>query len=119
MWKKMFPNSWGRSKTLSEILKGEGNQAMLLGAQRIVVDREKESERDAVRVLAYSKSADYAVWAGEVWRSACSCISILTKNNLPDNEAAFYRGMLAQALDDLKISYEAREGIEKRKQNTI
>lgn len=116
MWKRMFLRSSAPSKTLSEILKGEGSKIMFLGGLKMVADRNQEAQQDAMKVVSYSRSDDYAAWAGEVWHSVCSCIDQLTRSNLSNEEAAFYRGMLTQALDDLKISYKAREGLEQFKE---
>lgn len=100
---------------LSEILEREANREVILGMRQIYSSNEKVVEQNATKVVRHSSSEEYGAWVKEIWASVNSCIDVLTRNNLPQHEADFYRGMLAANLDALRISYRARSLVEQNK----
>lgn len=99
---------------LPEILALEANREVMLGLRQIYSTNEKVIEQSAGRTVRHSSTEEYASWAKEIWASVNSCVDVLTRNNLPQHEADFYRGMLAANLDALRISYRARSLIEQK-----
>jgi hypothetical protein len=115
LWRKLLAN---RSNTLADILSDSKNKENLLGV--ILPNRpgREEIERDAVRMLSYSNSSDYAIFVKESWAIFLKSMDKVMDGKLEDREIDFHRGKMSSIIDLLRISYMARDikdGIEKEK----
>ncbi len=107
----------GNKKFINELLKDQSMREMLIGVDRKPPRNDAKTEQNAARVLNYSKSEDYQIFAKELWDTAISYVNVLTDDNLKTEDVNFYRGCLAATLDDLRISYRAFEFLESQRKN--
>lgn len=94
--------------TLAAILADDDNREFFLGAKEIKPPTDKDIERDIRRLVRYSESADYAVFAKVAWADVTRHMDRLTNERTTADEAAFSRGALAATLKILRESYNAR-----------
>lgn len=100
---------------LTELIKDASLRETLLGVQRMRPLTDEKTLRDASRVINFSRSEDYSVFAEELWGTAVFYVKCLTDINLKPEEVGFYRGCLSATLDDLRISYKAFQYMESLK----
>lgn len=101
---------WARSNkpTLSDILSSGDNREFLLGVIRQAPPTEEQMKRDTARVIQYSQTEDYAVWAKNAWARVTEHIDHLMDAKTSSDQAAFHRGALAATVTLLRESYKAR-----------
>ena len=109
--------------TLSEILSDKSNRETLLGVLNAAPPTKEQIERDAARVVNYSNTTDYSIFAKEAWSEVLKSIDKLMSDKLSQNDVDFYRGQLSATINLLRISYLARNAKEKlekeRKENLL
>lgn len=94
--------------SLASILAEPDNREILLGVKRSVPPSPEKMNEDVGRIIRYSTTEDYSIWAKEAWTTAISCIDQLVNDELDQTKVDFYRGSLATTLDLLRFSYKAR-----------
>lgn len=110
---KTWIRSWAKSRneqylTLADILSNPDNRESMLGVQRAMNPSPEMQKADADKVIHYSVSSEYKIWAEEAWVQVINCIDELTDPDLSATEVDFYRGALKQTFELLRISYKAR-----------
>lgn len=113
MWNRLWTKLWVRSRndnneTLAAILARQENKESLLGVKFEVPPTQERVRRDVDRVLRYSQSGDYEIWAKEAWSSVLESIDKLIDQNTTETQVDFHRGALAQTMKLLQVSYKAR-----------
>ncbi len=112
---KLLTRFWAkfrRPSSLADLLKDKSLRESLLGVDRINAWLGDKAESDAAKILNYSRSEDYKVYAEELWRTVITYVKDLTKEDLKTDEVHFLRGCLSATLDDLRISYKAFQYLE-------
>lgn len=90
---------------LGEILSYGANREDLLGMAAPVIPTETQIHNDASRIVSYTKSVEYSVWAKEAWSEALSHMDALQNPKATMEEVNFHRGALRSTLNLLRISY--------------
>lgn len=101
-----------KKDTLSKLLKDRSLREQFLSVDRPRSLSEDKQESDASKLINYSRSEDYKVYAEELWQTVIMYVKDLTKEDLKTEEMHFIRGCLSATLDDLRISYKAFQYLE-------
>ena len=111
MLNKLFKALWGRESNkelLGDILLRWQNRENLLGVQRIDSVSPEQIRSDIDKLINYSNSTDYIVYAQKIWADVLDSMDRLAKSDTKGEAIDFYRGRMSAALDHLRISYQAR-----------
>jgi hypothetical protein len=108
-------NRQSNAEMLKDILASTGNRETLLGVKNVLPPTEDQITRDAGRVLQYSRSQDYAVFAQEAWAEILMSLDKISSSKASDREIDFYRGRFVAFCDVLRISHRARSVVEESK----
>lgn len=105
-------------ETLREILESPMNRETLLGVQRIQPPKPEKIKGDLDKVISYSRTTDYEIFASEIWHEVQECIDKITDKSITSSQVDFYRGALSQTLKILRISFKARNIVQESKSAT-
>lgn len=94
--------------TLADLLSTKQGQEELLGVAAAKLPTPAAILADINHVLSYSTSADYQIWAREVWSNILNDLDKLLNPKATKEEIDFYRGRVSQGLTTLRISHRAR-----------
>ncbi len=106
-----------KEDVLARLIKDARLRESFLGVDRTRPETDGKKRMDANRILNYSRSEDYGVYAEEMWREVLSCVKKLTDPGKDTDEMNYYRGRLAATLDALQISYGAFQFLERPPEN--
>ena len=108
--------SWAKSEhvrvPLAELLSRENLKEDFLGVSKDRLKSNEETVDDAIRLLRFAQTEDYAVFLKEIWETVCLSVKKLTEENLKETEVNYQRGYLSASLDILKISYNVQRFME-------
>lgn len=105
-WFKKVPDNG----LLVSILAENRNKETLLGIKPMPLPNPEQIKRDAAKLTNYSQSGDYKIFADEVWARVLTHLDALLD---PKTTALdYHRGALKEALDLLRLSYQARAIVE-------
>lgn len=105
---KQYFRPAAQGMTLADILSTEASKEELLGMKAPLSPTTEQIIQDANRLINYSHSADYRVWAKEAWSKVLSHIDAVQSSKSTTDEVNFHRGALKATLDLLRVSYQAR-----------
>ena len=110
MWISLLTRFSAPSKreTIGDILSRPEAGEDILGMRKIVPPTHDRMVSDAGKLVRHSNSADYEIWAKEVWAKAADIIDRLTDPRTPQAQAEFERGRLASILECLRLSEKTR-----------
>lgn len=105
-------------KELASLLANGDNRESFLGVKNPKFPTAQEIRDNAARLAAYSDSKDYLVFAEEAWARVLSHLDTILDDKTSFERVQYHRGALREALDLLRVSYQARNVVDQAdKQN--
>lgn len=111
MLNRLFKALWGKESNkdlLGDILSHWQNRENLLGVQRVAPVSPEQIRSDVEKIISYSTTSDYLVYAEKVWTDVLDCMDKLSRPDTKGEAVDFYRGKLNASLEHLRVSYQAR-----------
>jgi hypothetical protein len=90
------------------LLGNQNNAEFFLGVKDTVMPTPQAQKNDAARLANYSKASDYKIFAEEVWARVVSHLDVMMDDKASKERVDFHRGACKEALDLLRLSYQAR-----------
>lgn len=105
--------SWFRRKSkhveqLRDLLGNQNNLETFLGVKAMAMPTQEAQKADAARLVNYSKSTDYKIFADEVYARVLSHLDVMMDEKASKERVDFHRGAAKEALDLLRLSFQAR-----------
>jgi hypothetical protein len=119
---------WNKKKevdpvtVLAELLSKQKNQEDFLGVSPSAMPQPNELLSDAAKLLKYSYSDDYKVFAKEAWARVLMELDKVLDPRTPVDQLQNARGALRATLDLLRLSYQARftkENLDRENQQSV
>lgn len=108
MWKNPFRKEVDPIAVLAELLSKQNNQKDFLGVSPTSMPGSDELLSDAAKLVKYSFSDDYKVFAKEAWARVLLELDKVLDPRTPVDQLQNSRGALRATLDLLRLSYQAR-----------
>jgi hypothetical protein len=83
--------------------------AQLLGTRESRLKSDEDLTSEAAKVLRYSNSSDYKVFAGKSWERLLLHMDAILNANSSQDRVSYHRGAINEVLYLLRLSHEARE----------
>lgn len=96
------------SDDLAKLLADSRNVESLLGVREVVMPSQDDMHRDASRLVGYSRSEDYKIFADEAWSRVLTHLDVMMDKKASKEHVDYHRGACKEALDLLRLSYQAR-----------
>ncbi len=103
------------------ILSHKSAQEDLLGFKDFVPPTDQQILDDANKLVHFTRGAEYAKWAEEVWAQIITHLDALCDDNLTDAQLHLHRGQLKASLNLLRIAAKAqaaKKELEQRKEQS-
>lgn len=97
------------SDDLAALLADSRNVETLLGVKAIAMPTPETVKSDAGKLVSYSKSTDYKIFADEAWSRILSHLDVMMDEKASKERVDYHRGACKEALDLLRLSFQARE----------
>ncbi len=110
-WKKEKPVQSAHDSTfviLSDLLSNPDMREDFLGVKSAYLPTPEKIISDAANLQKYANSADYKVFAKEVWARSLKHLDAILAPDTSADKLAYHRGALSSNLDLLRLSYQAR-----------
>ncbi len=101
---------WSRkpSEDLAQLLADARNVESFLGVKELQMPTPADIKNDAARMVNYSKSTDYKMFADEVWSHILDHLDVMMDEKASKERVDYHRGACKEALDLLRLSFQAR-----------
>jgi len=97
------------SDDLARLLADARNVETFLGVKAPVMPSPETIKTDAAKLVRYSNADDYKIYADEVWSRVLSHLDVMMDEKATKERVDYHRGACREALDLLRLSYQARE----------
>lgn len=97
---------------LARFLAESPNREELLGMKPVALPTPDGIKRDAAKLVKYSNSSDYKVFADEAWGRIVGHLDKILDDRSSDEMRRYYCGAVKATLDLLRVSYVARNIVE-------
>ena len=94
---------------LADLLSSVPMQEDLLGVKPVVMPTTEKIKTDTNRLIAYSHSEDYQMFAKELWARVLASLDVIQDEKATAEKIQYHRAVLKTNLDALRVSYQARE----------
>jgi hypothetical protein len=93
---------------LKDLLGNQSNVESFLGVKDPVIPDQERIRVDAAKIVHYSRSGDYKIFADEIWSRVLSHLDVMMDEKASKERVDYHRGAIKEALDLLRLSYQAR-----------
>jgi hypothetical protein len=97
---------------LAKFLAQPRNAEEFLGVLPVELPTPAKIQADAAKMVKYSHSTDYAIFAKECWARVLAHHDAILDEKTPADRLSYHRGALKATLDLLRLSYQARQTLE-------
>jgi hypothetical protein len=95
-------------KALAELLAHSDNRESFLGVKDVNLPTAQQIQQKAAQLARYSESKDYLVYVEETWGRILNHLDTILNDRTTYEQVQYHRGALKEALDLLRVSYQAR-----------
>jgi hypothetical protein len=100
------------SDELAKLLGDSRNVEMFLGVKDPIIPTQEDIRRDAAKLVRYSTTADYKVFADEVFSRVLAHLDVMMDERATKERVDYHRGAAKEALDLLRLSYQAKSSMQ-------
>lgn len=111
MLRNLVIKMWGLNKPsdeLARLLQYPRNQEEFLGVSATELPDPDKIINDSSKLVAYSQTTDYKVFAKEAWARVLSSLDVMLDDRTSVDRLHYHRGAIRATLDLLRLSYQAR-----------